>query len=106
MKHCALACLIVLLTHVAAIAQPILTPETETAIRDFVAKDKPKPVKVTGQLAVGEPAPNSAELLPLEGLSERAPALLAYRYFIADDKRIVIVDPRDRKILHIISPTI
>jgi hypothetical protein len=106
MKRSAVACLFFLFIHVTALAQPILTPETESFIREFVAKDKPKPVKVTGQLAVGQPAPNSAELLPLEGLSDRAPALLAYRYFVADDKRIVIVDPRNRNIIHIISPTI
>ena len=106
MKRLLPLCLAILVSQAAAWAQPILTPETETFIREFVDKDKPKPVRVTGKLEVGEPAPNSAELLPLEGLSERDPALAPYRYFLAEDKRIVIVDPRDRKVIHIISPTI
>jgi Protein of unknown function (DUF1236) len=83
-----------------AIAQTILIePEQRTRIKEYVVKERVKPVTVRERVTVGATVPAEVELAPVPPAWGVAPN---HRFFYWDD-RVVLVEPSGRRVVHIID---
>ena len=88
-----------------AIAQVVidLDPDVRTEFRQYVVKEKVKPVKVKKELRVDAEVPADITLSPLPPfIVERYPDYATYRYVTVDD-RIYVVHPGTRKVVTVID---
>ena len=86
-----------------ALPQPSLSAEKEAIVREFVASDKPIPVKTAETPEVGGIAPNGIELLPLGSVGARVPELARLKYFLGERNTIVLVNPDNREIAYVVK---
>ena len=77
-----------------------LTPEHRTTIREYVVRQKVRPITIQGDVRVGAPLPTGVELVVVPG--EWGPQYSKYRYVYWND-RVVLVDPSDRRVVHIVE---
>ena len=77
-----------------------LTPEHRTTIREYVVRQNIRPVPIQGEVRIGAPLPASVNLIAVP--QEWGPEYRRYRYVYWDD-RVVLVDPADRRVVHIID---
>ena len=76
----------------------VLTPEEQTAIRQYVAKERHKSVSLPNvKVEVGSEVPSSVELYSVPNVSK-------YKLAVINDQT-VIVDPDVHKIVQVIRPT-
>jgi hypothetical protein len=85
------------------VPKPSLTADKETIVKDFVAQDKPIPVKTAETPEVGGIAPNGVELLPLGSVGARVPELARLKYFLGERNTIVLVNPDNREIAYVVK---
>lgn len=80
-----------------------LDPDVRTEFRQYVVKEKVKPVKVKKELRVDAEVPADITLSPLPPfIVERYPDYGTYRYVTVDD-RIYVVHPDTRKVVTVID---
>jgi hypothetical protein len=98
-------------TH-AALGNPLHeSPNPGLGIRAFVGdydrivKDGPKLPKVDQALAVGELVPEDVALaaLPQDSVTE-VPQVTSYRFVLAANGAIAVVDPATRRVVQLIQP--
>jgi len=77
-----------------------LSPQQRTTIKEYVVKEKVKPVTIQGQVRVGAPLPPDVELAAVP--PAWGPQFSRYRYVYAGD-RVVLVDPSSRQVVQIID---
>jgi Protein of unknown function (DUF1236) len=77
-----------------------LTPEHRTTIREYVVRQKVRPVTITGEVRVGAPLPADVQLVTVP--NEWGPEYRRYRYVYWND-RVVLVNPADRQVVHIVD---
>ncbi len=85
---------------------PALTAAQKAAIFSSVTVDKSK-AKTTEdfKVAVGEQVPATVELHPLPaGALAEVPAARPYRYTLAADDQVVLVDPATMRVVDVIKP--
>jgi hypothetical protein len=99
-------CAIALFAGSVAMAQDAtvtIAPEHQTVIKQYVVKERVRPVDVDEDLTVGATVPQTIELAPVpEQIYTTAPEVRNYRYFYWKD-RVVFVDPDSRKVVDIIQ---
>jgi hypothetical protein len=77
-----------------------VTPDQRTRIKDYVIKEKVKPITMKERVTVGATLPAEVELAPVP--ETWGPALTRYR-FVNWDNRVVLVEPSSRKVIQIIE---
>jgi Protein of unknown function (DUF1236) len=105
MKHSLLAGVAALsmLLGGQAIAQSVsveLSPDQRTRIKQYVVKEKVKPVTIKERVSVGAVLPGDVQLVAVP--SDWGPTLTQYRY-VYHDNHIVLVEPSSRKVVQIID---
>ena len=86
-----------------ALAQQIaveVAPPTRTTIKEYVVKEKIKPVTIKEQVTVGTALPPGVEFLPVP--IAWGPTLTKYHY-VYHDNHVVLVEPESRKVVQIID---
>jgi hypothetical protein len=86
-----------------AIAQQIaveVAPPMRTTIKEYVVKEKIKPVTIKEQVTVGTALPATVELLPVP--TAWGPTLTKYNY-VYHDNRVVLVEPANRQVIQVIE---
>lgn len=86
-----------------AIAQSVsveLSPAQRTQIKEYVVKEKVKPVTIKERVTVGAVLPADVQLVAVP--SAWGPSLTKYQYVYHDNK-IVLVEPSSRKVVEIIN---
>ena len=86
-----------------AVAQNVaveIAPDQRTIMREYVVKEKVRPVTVKEKVAVGVTLPTDVELLSVP--STWGPSVSKYRY-VYSDNRVVLVEPSDRRVVQIIE---
>jgi hypothetical protein len=80
-----------------------LTIEQRHMIKELVKELKVPPVTVETPSAIGDTVPESvvAQPIPVE-VSQRVPQIRSHAFFVKD-RRIVLVNPKDRKITDVID---
>ena len=90
-----------LLAGTAAIAQTVvIEPQQRTLIKEYVVKEKVKPVTIKERIAVGATLPADVELVAVP--ETWGASVKPYRY-VYWDNRVVLVDPPSRKVVHIVD---
>lgn len=84
----------------AQTATVTIAPEQRTKIKEYVVREKVKPITVKERLAVGATLPADVELVAVP--SDWGPEVRSYRY-VYSDNRVVLVDPSSRRVLQIID---
>jgi hypothetical protein len=82
-----------------ALAQSVaveIAPEQRTRIKEYVVKEKVKPVTVKERISVGATLPADVELRSVP--SDWGPAVSKYRYVYSDD-HVYFVDPANRRVV-------
>lgn len=80
-----------------------LTPEVRTEFRQYVVKEKVKPVKVKKELRVDAEVPADITLSPLPPfIVKQYPDYATYRY-VTVGERIYVVHPDSRKVVTVID---
>jgi hypothetical protein len=95
---------IAILASGQAIAQSAtitISPDQRTTIKQYVVKERLKPVTVRERVTVGATVPTDVELVAVPE-SWAVPAARDYRYFYSDD-RVVFVEPSSRRVIHVID---
>jgi hypothetical protein len=77
-----------------------VSPEQRTTIREYVVKQRVKPVLIPGEVRVGAPIPQDVELVTVP--STWGPQYNRYRYVYWND-RVLLVDPSNRSVVHIVE---
>jgi Protein of unknown function (DUF1236) len=77
-----------------------ISPEQRTVIRQYVVKQRVKPVTVREDIRVGGTLPADVDLVVVP--SDWGPGLSRYRYVYWND-RVVLVDPGERRVIHVID---
>src|SRR3954466_10649841 len=77
-----------------------IAPEQRTKIKEYVVKEKVKPVTVKERINVGATLPADVELAAVP--SDWGPAVSKYRYMYHDN-HVVLVEPSSRKVVQIID---
>ncbi len=77
-----------------------IAPEQRTRIKEYVVKEKLRPVTVKERVTVGATLPADVELRTVP--SDWGPWGSRYRYVYHDDN-VVLVDPSSRRVVHIID---
>ncbi len=96
------AAAIALLASSQAMAQTVvIAPEQRTKIKEYVVKERVKPVIVKERLAVGVTVPADVELAPVPEIWG-VPAIRSHRYFYSDG-HIVLVEPSSRRVIEVIE---
>jgi hypothetical protein len=93
----------VIMSSSQAFAQAVvveISPEQRTTIRQYVVKQRVKPATIRGDIAVGGTLPADVDLVAVP--SDWGPGLNRYRYVYWND-RVVLVEPGDRRIVHVID---
>jgi hypothetical protein len=88
----------------SALAQTlIIEPQQRTVIRNYVVKERVRPIELRERVVVGATIPAEVELTPVpETIYAEVPSLRPYRYFVWDD-RFVLVEPSSRRVLQIVD---
>ena len=90
-----------LLGGTAAIAQTlVIEPDQRVKIREYVVKEKIRPITLKERIAVGGVLPGDVELVTVP--TAWGPTVSQYRYVYWDD-HVVFVDPTSRKVVHIVD---
>lgn len=71
-----------------------------TKIKEYVVKEKVKPVTVKEKVTVGATLPSDVELMAVP--SDWGPSVSKYRYVYTNDD-VVLVDPTTRRVVQIIE---
>jgi Protein of unknown function (DUF1236) len=82
-----------------ALAQSVaveIAPEQRTRIKEYVVKEKVKPVTVKERISVGATLPSDVELRTVP--SDWGPAVSKYRY-VYSDNHVYFVDPASRRVV-------
>ena len=77
-----------------------IAPPTRTTIKEYVVKEKIKPVTIKEKVTVGAALPVGIDLLPVP--TAWGPTLTKYNY-VYHDNRVVLVEPASRKVVQIID---
>ena len=81
----------------------IIEPQQRTVIRNYVVQQRVQPVEVRERVVVGATIPAEVELAPVpEALYADVPTLRPYRYFVWDN-RFVLVEPSSRRVIQIVE---
>lgn len=86
-----------------ALAQTVsveIAPEQRTRIKEYVVKEKVRPVTVKERLSVGATLPADIELRTVP--ADWGPSVAKYRY-VYHDNHVVIVEPSSRRVVQIID---
>jgi hypothetical protein len=86
-----------------ALAQSVtveISPEQRTRIKQYVVKERVKPVTVRERITVGATLPAEVELRAVP--ADWGPAVSTYRY-VYHDNNVVLVEPSSRRIVEIID---
>jgi hypothetical protein len=86
-----------------ALAQQVsveIAPETRTTIKEYVVKEKVKPITIKDKLAVGATLPTEVALVPAP--QAWGTSVSKYHY-VYHDNRVVLVEPASRKVVQIID---
>ena len=86
-----------------ALAQSVsveIAPEQRTRIKEYVVKEKVRPVTVKERVTVGATLPTEVQLQPAP--SAWGPSVSKYHY-IYHDNHVVLVEPSSRKVVQIID---
>jgi hypothetical protein len=88
----------------SALAQTVvIEPQQRTVIRNYVVKERVRPVELRERVIVGATIPAEVELVPVpETIYAEVPSLRPYRYFVWDD-RFVLVEPSSRRVIQIVE---
>lgn len=93
----------VLLTGAFAQTTVIIEPQQRTVIRNYVVKERVRPIELRERVVVGTTIPAEIELTPVpETIYAEVPSLRPYRYFVWDD-RFVLVEPSSRRVIQIVE---
>ena len=77
-----------------------LAPEQRTKIKEYVVKQRVKPVTIQERVTVGATLPANVQLLAVP--SDWGPSVSRYRYVYHDD-RVVFVDPSNRRVIQVLD---
>jgi len=77
-----------------------IAPEQRTRIKEYVVKEKVKPVTVKERVSVGATLPADVELVAVP--ETWGPSVSKYRYVYSDD-HVVLVEPSSRRVVQIID---
>ena len=81
----------------------VIEPQQRTIIRNYIVQERVRPIELREQVVVGATIPAEVELVPVpETIYAEAPALRPYRYFVWND-RFVLVEPSSRRVIQIID---
>jgi hypothetical protein len=86
-----------------ALAQSVsveIAPEQRTKIKQYVVKEKVKPITVKEKITVGATLPATVELQSVP--ADWGPSVSKYRY-VYHDNNVVLVEPSSRRVVHIID---
>jgi hypothetical protein len=92
-----------LLTAGQALAQSVtvqIAPEQRTRIKEYVVKEKVKPVVVKERVSVGATLPADVELRAVP--ETWGPGVSRYRY-VYSDNNVYLVNPSDRRVVEVID---
>lgn len=77
-----------------------ISPEQRTKIKEYVVREKVKPVVVKERLAVGVTVPADVTLAPVP--TDWGPSFSKYRY-VYSGNNVVLVDPSNRHVVEVID---
>ena len=77
-----------------------IAPDQRTKIKEYVVKEKVRPITVKERIAVGGVLPAEVQLLPVP--SVWGPSVSKYQY-VYHDNHDVLVEPSSRKVVQIIE---
>jgi hypothetical protein len=85
-----------------ALAQAVieLGPQQRTTIKEYVVKERVKPITVRERISVGTVLPPDVELVAVP--QAWGPSVARYRY-VYWDNHVVLVEPSSRKVIEIID---
>jgi hypothetical protein len=86
-----------------ALAQSVsveIAPEQRTRIKEYVVKEKVRPVTVKERVTVGATLPADVELRTVPG--DWGPSVSKYRY-VYHENRVLFVEPSNRRVVHVID---
>lgn len=78
----------------------ILAPEQRVKIKEYVVREKVKPITVRERVSVGATLPGDVAIVAVP--SEWGPSVATYRYAYVGNQ-VVFVDPSSRRIVEIID---
>jgi hypothetical protein len=78
-----------------------ISPDQRTKIKEYVVKERVKPVTVKERLTVGATVPQDVELVAVPE-TWGVPATRNYRYFYSDN-RVVLVEPSSRRVIQVVD---
>jgi hypothetical protein len=103
-RHLILAATVVTVAFSAnALAQSAvveIAPEQRTQIKQYIVKEKIKPVTVKEHITVGATLPASVELHAVP--STWGPSVTKYRY-VYTDNHVYLVEPSSRKVITVVD---
>ena len=77
-----------------------IAPDTRATIKQYVVKEKVRPVTLKERAAVGVALPTDVQLMPVP--TAWGPSVSKYQY-IYSDNHVVLVEPASRKVVQIID---
>jgi hypothetical protein len=77
-----------------------LAPDQRTRIKEYVVKEKVKPITLKERVTVGATLPADVELVTVP--ETWGPSVTKYRY-VYSDNHVVLVEPSSRKVIQIID---
>ena len=77
-----------------------ISPEQRTTIKEYVVKEKVKPVTIRESVRVGATLPADVELATVP--DAWGPSFTKYRYVYSND-RVVLVEPSSRRVIQVID---
>jgi Protein of unknown function (DUF1236) len=77
-----------------------ISPQQRTQIKEYVVKEKVKPVTLKERVTVGATLPADVELAPVP--QTWGPSFTKYRY-VYSDNHVMLVEPSSRKVVQVID---
>jgi hypothetical protein len=77
-----------------------ISPQQRTEIKQYVVKEKVKPVTLKERVTVGATLPADVELAPVP--QTWGPSVSKYRY-VYSDNHVMLVEPSSRKVVQVID---
>ena len=77
-----------------------ISPQQRTEIKQYVVKEKVKPVTLKERVTVGATLPADVELAPVP--QTWGPSVSKYRY-VYSDNHVMLVEPSNRKVVQVID---
>ena len=77
-----------------------IAPEQRARIKEYVVKERVRPVTIEERVTVGATLPAEVQLAPVP--PAWGPTFTQYRYVYTDD-RVVLVEPSSRRVVQIIE---